>query len=62
MNKAYNDAVWSADGVRSLEKKIKAQHKYLKHGKEGEALQEDVHCTDVLGGKTRQPARGQGPH
>ena len=24
VNKAYNDAVWSADGVRSLEAKIKA--------------------------------------
>ena len=29
VNKAYNDAVWSVDGVRSLEKKIKAHIKYL---------------------------------
>ena len=29
VNKAYNDAVWSVDGVRSLKKKIKAHIKYL---------------------------------
>ena len=29
VNKAYNAAVWSVDGVRSLEKKIKAHIKYL---------------------------------
>jgi len=29
VNKAYNDVVWSADGVRSLDKKIKAHIKYL---------------------------------
>ena len=28
VNKAYNDVVWSADGVRSLNKKINAQAKY----------------------------------
>ena len=31
VNKAYNDAVWSADGVRSLEKKIKAHINHLKY-------------------------------
>jgi len=29
VNKAYHDAVWSVDGVRSLEKKIEAHIKYL---------------------------------
>ena len=51
VNKAYNDVVWSADGVRSLNKKINAA---------GKILRRDAHYTDVLGGKTRQPARGQG--
>ena len=38
VNKAYNAAVWSVDGVRSLEKKIKAHIKYLTDmgNKEGE--------------------------
>ena len=31
VNKAYNDAVWSADGVRSLEAKIEAH--FVKIGK-----------------------------
>ena len=31
VNKAYNDAVWSADGVRSMEAKIKAH--FVKIGK-----------------------------
>jgi len=38
VNKAYNEAVWSVAGVRSLEKKIKAHIKYLTDmgNKEGE--------------------------
>ena len=52
VNKAYNDAVWSADGVRSLEAKIEAH--LVKIGKNWAA--EPV----VLGRKARQRARGQG--
>ena len=46
VNKAYNDAVWSADGVRSLEKKIKAYIKYVidMENKEGRDYEGDM-CT-----------------
>jgi hypothetical protein len=53
VNKAYNDAVWSADGVRSLEAKIKTH--FVKIGRE-----ELEPSTVVLGGKAWQRARGQG--
>jgi hypothetical protein len=53
VNKAYNAAVWSADGVRSLEAKIKTH--FVKIGKKNWTT-----STVVLGGKARQRARGQG--
>ena len=52
VNKAYNAAVWSADGVRSMEAKIKAH--LVRWGSLDPS-------TVVLGGKVRQRARGQGP-
>ena len=52
VNKAYNAAVWSADGVRSMEAKIKAH--FVETGRSLDP------STVVLGGKVRQRARGQG--
>ena len=51
VNKAYNAAVWSADGVRSLEAKIKAPW----------LVGKKLDPNRCLGGKARQRARGQGP-
>ena len=53
MNKAYNDTVWSVEGVRSMEAKIKAH--FVKIGKNW--ITEPL----LLGGRARQRARGQGP-
>ena len=54
VSKSYRDAVWSVDGVRSMEAKIKVHlQKIGKKSTRG--------STDVLGGKARQLARGQGP-
>ena len=53
VSKSYRDAVWSVDGVRSMEAKIKV---YLQ-----KIWEVNSRSTDVLGGKARQLARGQGP-
>ena len=53
VSKSYNDAVWSVDGVRSMEAKIKVYLQKIGKSTHG--------STDVLGGKVRQLARGQGP-
>ena len=53
VSKSYRDAVWSVDGVRSMEAKIKVYLQKIGKSTHG--------STDVLGGKARQLARGQGP-
>ena len=58
VSKAYRDAVWSVGGVQSMEAKLDAHEAHLvKTGTKGTG-----HCTasDVLRGKARQLARGQG--
>ena len=53
VNKAYNDAVWSAEGVRSMQAKIKAHVVEIGKGRTAAPM--------YLGGKVRQHTRGQGP-
>jgi hypothetical protein len=54
VSKSYRDAVWSVDGVRSMEAKIKA---YVQNIGSQQMFTEPMY----LGGKVRQLARGQGP-
>ena len=52
VSKSYNDAVWSVEGVRSMDAKIEGVR-----GEDWKGI-----CTiDALRGKVRQLARGQGP-
>ena len=53
VSKRYNDAVWSVDGVRSMEAKMEAKIKAASTGYSSEPL--------YWAASLRQHARGQGP-
>ena len=49
VSKRYNDAVWSVDGVRSMEAKIKAKIKATSTGYSSEPLYWAAYCGNVPG-------------